>query len=98
MTIPPDTAVHAVRHDGWTTWRRRVFFEALAARLPVLLACARAGLSRQAAYGARRRDPGFAREWRQAQDSARRAHERAFLESLPDSLRQSLGTGAAGRG
>jgi len=93
MTIPTDTPnipARAPRHDGWTERRKRLFFETLAAGQSVAMGCARAGLSRQAAYAARRRDPDFAREWRAAQAQARRKAERDFLDRLPEPLRQAL--------
>ena len=93
MPTPTDTSdrpARAIRHDGWTAERQRVFFETLAAGHPVAWACVRAGLSRQAAYKARRRDAGFAREWRAALLSARHAEEAAFLRGLPASLRGAV--------
>lgn len=88
--VSPIPTVPAFRHDGWTPCRKRLFFEALAAGHTVSRACARAGLSRQAAYKARLRDPGFAREWLAAQQSARRAAEAAFLALLPEKLRRAM--------
>lgn len=95
MPDHPDTpatgaTVRATRHDGWTPERQRLFFETLAAGHSVLRACARVGLSRQAAYKARRRDPAFAREWYAAQQRARLADEAAFLEMLPERLRRAM--------
>ena len=86
----PVRPVRAPRHDGWTPERTRLFFEALAAGGSVAWACARAGLSRQAAYKARRRDPGFAQQWQAAQQSALRAATEAFFASLPENLRQAM--------
>ena len=53
----------ALRHDGWTPARKVQFLEALAQEGNVSAACARAGLSREAAYRLRRRDPLVARAW-----------------------------------
>jgi hypothetical protein len=58
------------RRDGWTAERRAVFLESLCERADVARACARAGLSRQAAYKLRRRDPVFALAWNVALDVA----------------------------
>ena len=96
MTTPTDThpcpahPARAPRHDGWTERRKRLFFETLAAGHSVAWACVRAGLSRQAAYKARRRDPAFARQWQAAQESARRAAEQAFFDGLPENLLRAL--------
>jgi len=96
MPAPTDTLARPVRpdraprHDGWTRSRKRLFFETLAAGHSVAWACVRAGLSRQAAYKARRRDPAFARQWQAAQESARRAAEQAFLDGLPENLLRAL--------
>jgi hypothetical protein len=51
------------RHDGWTPERKALFLEDLAARGNVRAACARVGLSREAAYRLRRREALFARGW-----------------------------------
>ena len=61
----------ATRHDGWTPARLVQFLESLAADGNVRAACARVGLSREAAYRLRRRDALFARAWAAAQLQAR---------------------------
>ena len=53
----------SVRHDAFTAARRMVFLDHLAREGSVLAACAAAGVSRQSAYVARRRDHAFARGW-----------------------------------
>jgi len=78
------------RRDGWTPRRRRQFLDDLAAGLDVRRACARAGLSRQAAYRLRRRDAEFARAWDGALRSARAAAGQAFLALLPERLRRTM--------
>lgn len=60
----------ATRHDGWTPARKVQFLEALAHDGNVRAACARIGLSREAAYRLRRRDALFARAWAAAQVQA----------------------------
>lgn len=87
IAAPPPEPPRAPRRDGWTAARQRLFFDALAAGHSVVWACARVGLSRRAAYSARRRDAEFAHRWQAAQQSARRAAEQAFLEGLPENLR-----------
>lgn len=83
-------AIRPSRASGWTAGRRHRFMAMLAAGHTVSLACASVGLSREAAYKARRRDPSFATGWSEAQATARRAHRQAFLDSLPDALRTRL--------
>jgi hypothetical protein len=61
-----DTPVPACRHDGWTPERRTLFLETLAAKGNVSAACARAQMSREAAYRLRRRDVMFMRGWNAA--------------------------------
>ena len=85
---PPTT--HPIRRDGWTEARRRRFLELLAAGRDVRRACAGVGLSRQAAYTLRRRDPAFAQAWEGALRSARAADEQAFLAMLPERLLRTL--------
>jgi hypothetical protein len=80
----------AVRHDGWTPARRRQFVEALAAGRCVRHACTGVGLSREAAYKLRRRDPMFAQEWQTALRTAREDAAEAFLASLPENLRRTM--------
>ncbi len=65
------TTIAPTRHDGWTPARKVQFLEALAQDGNVRAACARVGLSAEAAYRLRRRDPLFARAWAAAQLQAR---------------------------
>jgi hypothetical protein len=62
----------------------------LAAGLDVRRACAGVGLSCQAAYTLRRRDPAFAQAWDGALRSARAAEGEAFLALLPEWLRRTV--------
>ena len=66
-----NTPASVTRHDGWTAARKAQFLEALAGDGNVRAACARVGLSREAAYRLRRRDALFARAWAAAQLQAR---------------------------
>ena len=50
-------------HNGWSEPRKLAFLEHLAACGNVRAACARVGMSHEAAYRLRRRDPLFARGW-----------------------------------
>lgn len=75
--------LRAVRKDGWTVERRRIFMETLAATCNVSEAARAAGKNLSSAYYHKRRDPGFAREWAQAMSIGY-----AELEALL--LRQSL--------
>jgi hypothetical protein len=79
-----------VRHDGWTPERRRNFLQCLAAGGSVRLACGRVGLTRQAAYKLRGREPVFALAWDQALLDARRAADAAFLAALPERLLRTM--------
>jgi hypothetical protein len=63
----------SVRHDGWTPERQVQFLAYLAEHGTVRAACARVGLSREAAYRLRRREPLFARGWDAALALAREA-------------------------
>jgi hypothetical protein len=81
---------HPIRRDGWTPERRERFLEFLSAGLDVRRACKRVGMSRQAAYTLRRREPAFARAWDGALRSARAADDEAFLAMLPKPLRRTM--------
>jgi hypothetical protein len=67
----PHTPAPTIRHDGWTPERRTRFLDQLAARGNVRAACASVGMSREAAYKLRRREPLFARGWDAALELAR---------------------------
>jgi hypothetical protein len=85
---PPTT--RPIRRDGWTSERRQRFLELLAAGLDVRRACADVGLSRQAAYTLRRRDPAVAQAWDEALRSARAAEDEAFLAMAPERLLRTM--------
>lgn len=75
-TAPADNSGNpprAVRHDGWTADRERIFLETLADTGVVADACRASGMSRDAAYAYRRRASGraFALGWNGAQLLAR---------------------------
>jgi hypothetical protein len=79
-----------IRRDGWTPERRQRFLELLTAGFDVRRACAGVGLSRQAAYSLRRRDPAIAQAWDGALHSARAAEDAAFLAMLPERLLRTM--------
>lgn len=54
----------------WTKATRRVFLDILGRTGNVSAAARMAGLSRSSAYALRRRDPGFAAAWRDAEEEA----------------------------
>jgi hypothetical protein len=83
-------ATRPIRGDGWTLERRRRFLDMLGAGLDVRRACAGIGMSRQAAYALRWRDPAFARAWDGALRSARAAEDERFLAMLPERLRRTM--------
>ena len=62
----------------------------LAAGRDVRRACAAIGLSRQAAYVLRRREPAFALAWDEALRAARAADEAAFYAMLPERLLRTV--------
>ncbi len=81
------------RHGGRLQLRRRpaghltpeartAFLAALSASANVRLSAAAAGFTHAAFYGLRRRDPGFAREWRLALQQGYGTLELALLESF----------------
>ena len=83
MTSPTQSrTTPAARRDGWTAQRRDDFLDALSVGSDVSRACARVGLSRQAAYRLRRRDAGFAAAWDEALRAACAEGERSFIALL----------------
>ena len=79
-----------IRRDGWTPQRRQRFLELLAAGSDVRRSCAAVGLTRQAAYTLRRRDPAFAGEWDAATRTARAVAHEAFVAMLPERLLRTM--------
>jgi hypothetical protein len=79
-----------VRHDGWTAARRAQFLDRLAQDGNVLAACALVGLSREAAYRLRRRDPLFARAWAAAQALAREASAQVLACRAIDGIEEEI--------
>jgi hypothetical protein len=73
---------------GWTPQAQVRFLEHLAAKGNVRAACARVGLSAEAAYRLRRRDPLFARGWAAAVVMARTASEDALATRALDGVEE----------
>ena len=80
LQIEPSTA--KPRHDGWTPQRKRRFLQSLAEKDDVRRACACVGLSRQAAYTLKKRDPLFAEAWALALRLGRAARVRLIAADL----------------
>jgi hypothetical protein len=85
-----DNTSFAVRHDGWTPERKVRFLDRLAARGNVRLACRAAGMSPEAAYRLRRRDPLFARGWAAALVKAREVTEQVLAERAIDGVEEKV--------
>jgi hypothetical protein len=79
-----------VRHDGWTPERQARFLDCLAERGNVRLACARAGMSPEAAYRLRRRDALFARGWAAALVLAREHSGQALGDRALDGVEEEV--------
>jgi hypothetical protein len=78
--------------DGWTPARRAKFLECLAAAPNVRRACAAVGLSREAAYRLRRRDPAFAVAWAEAHRRGYEARVQALVSARPGKPLRTLST------
>lgn len=78
------------RRDGWTVERRAAFLECLCEKADISRACARVGLSRQAAYKLRRRDPVFALAWDVALQVAHDARVQRHVDALSEKTLRTL--------
>lgn len=85
LTETPD-AQPIVR--GWTRERKTTFLDHLALKGNVRAACKRVGLSREAAYRLRRRDPLFARGWTAAMVKAHDASIEVLADRAIDGLEE----------
>src|SRR5688572_17413757 len=90
MDLSNTPVAPTVRHDGWTPARRTRFLDRLAQDGNVLAACALVGLSREAAYRLRRRDPLFARAWAAAQALAREASAQVLATRAIDGVEEEV--------
>lgn len=78
------------RHDGWTAARKARFLDLLAHRGNVRAACAAVGMSAEAAYRLRRREPAFARAWAGALLLARGVAEQALADRALDGVSEPI--------
>ena len=85
-----ESATRARSREGWTNGRRTKFLECLAATPNVRRACAAVGLSREAAYRLRRRDPVFALAWADAHRLGYQARARALVAAMPKKTLRTL--------
>ena len=90
MTVHTPILDRAPRHDGWTPERKIRFLDCLAEKGNVRRACGRVGLSQQAAYVLRRRDPVFARAWAAALALARASCEQVLAERAIDGVEEQI--------
>ena len=71
---------------GWTAVRRRAFLDHLSQHCNVAAACRAVGMDPSSAYHLRRRDAGFAAQWREALEVNYERLEAALLRYSIDSL------------
>lgn len=75
---------------GWTPERKLQFLDHLAGRGNVRASCRRVGLSREAAYRLRRRDPQSARGWAAALVLARSAGSEVLADRAIDGVEEDI--------
>lgn len=75
----PRAQVRAVRKDGWTTRRRGRFLDVLRATCNVQEAARAVNMNKGGAYDVRRRDAGFAAQWKEALEEGYAELEMALL-------------------
>ena len=75
---------------GWTPERKALFLDLLSHKGNVRAAAARVGLSREAAYKLRRRDPLFARGWAAALSLAREACVEVLADRAIDGVEEKI--------
>jgi hypothetical protein len=86
----PIPAIAPLPARGWTPRARTRFLDHLALKGNVRAACARVGLSAEAAYRLRRRDPLFARGWAAALVLARDTSEQVLATRAIDGVEQPV--------
>jgi hypothetical protein len=90
MTLHTAILDSTPRHDGWTPARRTQFLDHLAGKGSVRAACARVGMSREAAYRLRRREALFARGWDAALVLARAASAEELADRALDGVEEEI--------
>jgi hypothetical protein len=91
MDLTPFTTTELTpRHDGWSAERKLRFLDRLAACGNVRTACARVGLSREAAYRLRRRDALFARGWDAALMLARPSSAEVLADKATEGIEEEV--------
>lgn len=84
------TDAPATRQDGWSPERKIRFLDHLSAKGNVRSACAAVGMSHEAAYRLRRRDPLFARGWDAALTLAREANAEVLRCRAIDGIEEDI--------
>jgi hypothetical protein len=90
QTHPTETPDACPLVSGWTPESRARFLDHLAGKGNVRAACKRVGLSREAAYRLRRRDPLFARGWAAALVKAHDACVEVLAERAIDGVEEPV--------
>lgn len=90
-TLPnPEIPAPAIPATGWTQERKALFLERLSAHGNARAACRAVGLSAEAAYKLRRRDPVFARGWAAALVLGREAAIHALGERAVEGVEEEI--------
>jgi len=84
------TTPSPVRHDGWTGELKVRFLDHLSEKGNVRASCRRVGMSAQAAYRLKRRDPLFARSWDAALVLGRTASEEVLADRAIDGIEEDV--------
>lgn len=79
-----------IRHDGWTDELKVRFLDHLSLKGNVRAACRLTGMSAQAVYRLKRRDPLFARGWAAALVLARDACEQVLADRAIDGIEEDV--------
>jgi len=87
---PTPTSTRQPRHDGWTEDRKMRFLDCLAQSGNVRVACSQVGLTREAAYRLKRREPLFERGWAAALAKARDLSIDALAERAVEGVEEPI--------
>lgn len=74
--------VRKVRADGWTVKRREGFLAHLAATANITASAHAVGITASSAHNERRRNPDFAREWKEALATSKATIEALWMASV----------------